>query len=489
MIKKKSFEGLPLYDGGIRDEFVYDAGRGLHEEPLDGEAGGLPMLWDVPYLEERMAPFSLYEGFTIEKLREDENGAAYKLTDGPRSYVFEKKGEDGFLTPDPANPKPTEEPVLVHTVRETSEAEFEAYLDKLAIAGWSGKPDGKGVSFYKNGRHLYAYYLPRTKTARIVEDDISCRADGFGYDCASTQKVKLIQFSLKYGKMIRCVTADCGMLYLFILPDNSVFFVDGGEKEQATDAAIAELMDVLRFYTKTPAWEKIRIAAWYCTHAHDDHMDGFVKLLRLHHDEIALERVIFNFTGMWRFPWVNQRHILCHRISQYFPDAKYMKIHTGQSFSLAGVRFDCLLTHEDTLNSPAGRECNDFNEGSTVLKLSFDGTRFLLLGDINKLAAKLLMENYDREELIGSGVQAAHHLINLLPELYRFLMPCPVLVPGESTRADPEDPRYTALTDVTDKEKIYFASEETLVFEAVDGKLEVIDRRPQVGGAYDGSKV
>ena len=489
MTERKSFAGLPPYDGGKKDEFVYDAGRGLREEPADGGIGRLPMLWDVPYLEMRMAPYSLYDGFTIEKLREDENGAAYRLTDGPRSYVFEKKGEDGILTPAPGNPMPSDDPVLVHTVRETGEAEFEAYLDKLAIAGWSGRPDGKGVSFHKNGRRLYAYYLPRTKTARIVEDDISCSADGFGYDCESNQKVKLIQFSLKYGKMIRCVTADCGMLYLMILPDNSVFFVDGGEKEQATDAAIGELMRVLRYYTKTPEGEKIRIAAWYCTHAHDDHMDGFMKLMRLHHDEIELERVIFNFPGLWRFPWVNQRHILCHRVLQYYPDAKYLKIHTGQSFTLAGVRFDCLLTHEDTLNSPEGGECHDFNESSTVLKVSFDGARFLLLGDINKLAAKLLMDNYDAEELRGCTVQAAHHLINLLPELYRFLMPCPVLVPGESTRADPEDPRYTALTDVTDIEHIFFASEETLVLEAVNGKLEVIDRIPQVGGAYDGSRV
>lgn len=489
MIKKRSFEGLPPYDGGIGDEFVYDAGRGMGDEPEDGGIGRLPMLWDVPYLESRMEPYSLYDGFTIEKLREDENGAAYKLTDGARSYVFEKKGEDGILTPAPGNPAPCGEPVLVHTVRETDEAEFEAYLDKLAIAGWSGKPDGRGVSFRKGGRHLYAYYLPCTKTARIVEDDISCSSDGFGYDCESNQKVKLIQFSLKYGKMIRCVTADCGMLYLMILPDNSVFFVDGGEKEQATDAAVGELMRVLRYYTNTPEGEKIRIAAWYCTHAHDDHMDGFMKLLRLYHDEIALERVIFNFPGMWRFPWVNQRHILCRRIETYYPDAKYRKLHTGQSFTLAGVGFDCLLTHEDTLNSPEGSACGDFNEGSTVLRARFDGTAFLLLGDINKLAAKLLMDNYGAEELCGCTVQAAHHLINLLPELYRFLRPSTVLVPGEATRANPEDPRYTALTDVTDKEHIFFASEETLVLEAVNGKLEVIDRFPQVGGAYDGSRV
>lgn len=489
MITKKTFEGLPRYEGGIPDETVYDAGRGLYEEPADGGIGRLPMLWDVPYLEQRMAPFSLYDGFTIEKLREDETGAAYRLTDGIRSYVFEKKGEDGILTPASTNPMPRENPVCVHSVRKTDEAEFEAYLDKLAIAGWSSRPCGKGVSFEKGDHRLYAYYLPRTRTARIIEDDISCPLDTFGYEYAGGQKVRFIQFALKYGKMIHTVTADCGMLYLMILPDNSVFFVDGGEKEQATDAAIAELLRILRLYTKTPEGQKIRIAGWFCTHAHDDHMDGFMKLLNRHHDQIELERVIFNFPAMWRFPWVNQRHILCHRIEAFFPDAKYLKIHTGQSFTLAGVRFDCLLTHEDSLTTPEGRASTDFNESSTILRAQFDGTSFLFLGDINKVAAGVLMENHDREELAGSGVQAAHHLINLLPELYAYLSPSTVLCPTSSERATPDDARYVALTDAADKDRIYFASEETLILEAENGRLEITDRFPQVGGAYDGSGI
>ncbi len=488
MTEEKTFGGLPPYTGGRKDETVYDAGRGLYEEPADGGIGRLPMLWDVPYLEQRMAPYALYDGFSIEKIREDESGAAYRLTDGPRSYIFEKKGEDGILTPNENNPMPRENPVLVHTVRETDEAQAEAYIESLISAGWTAKPDGKGVCFDKGGRHLYAYYLSRTRVFRVIEDDISEPLTPSPQP-EEPGKVQLIQFSLKYGRMVHCVSADCGMLYLMILPDKSVFFVDGGEKEQATDAAIQEIMRILRLYTGTPEGEKIRIAAWFCTHAHDDHMDGFMKILRLHHDEIDLQRVIFNFPGLWRFPWVNQRHILCHRIAEYFPDAAYTKIHTGQSFTLAGVTFDCLLTHEDSLNSPEGRETGDFNESSTILRARFDGTQFLFLGDIRGVAAKALMENYPREELMGSGIQVAHHMINLLPDLYKYLAPSVALAPCTKEWAHPENPKYTALTDAMEEKDIHFASEETLVFEAEDGRLEITERIPRVGGEYDGSGI
>ena len=42
---------------------------------------------------------------------------------------------------------------------------------------------------------------------------------------------------VSYTHLKRGLGIDCGMLYIVRLPDRSLFLVDGGEMEQATEAA------------------------------------------------------------------------------------------------------------------------------------------------------------------------------------------------------------------------------------------------------------
>ena len=85
------------------------------------------------------------------------------------------------------------------------------------------------------------------------------------------------------------------MLYVLRLRDNSVIIIDGGEIEQATEEACDEFMRRLEDLTNTEKGGKIRVAAWICTHNHDDHMDVFTKLLKREKDILCVERVMFNF--------------------------------------------------------------------------------------------------------------------------------------------------------------------------------------------------
>ena len=65
---------------------------------------------------------------------------------------------------------------------------------------------------------------------------------------------------------------DRGMLYVVKLADGRVVIFDGGESVQFTNARLDDLMDFLRDITGVGKNGTVTIAAWFLTHAHQDHM-------------------------------------------------------------------------------------------------------------------------------------------------------------------------------------------------------------------------
>ena len=74
---------------------------------------------------------------------------------------------------------------------------------------------------------------------------------------------------------------------------------------------------------------------------------------------------------------------LINRIRKYYPDVIYRKLHMGDAFTLADTQFAVLQTHEDSIGAAGNEKIGGFNDTSTVLKISFDGRSFLILGDID----------------------------------------------------------------------------------------------------------
>ena len=204
---------------------------------------------------------------------------------------------------------------------------------------------------------------------------------------------------------------------------------------------------------------------------------------------MELERVIFNFAAYQRFVLMSQVFPMLERLTAYYPNVRYLKAHSGQSFSLAGVCFDVLYTHEDLLMLPGTEDIRDFNETSTVLKLSFEGVSFLLTGDINHRAVERLLANYRPETLHADLVQAAHHLHNDLPELYTAIRPGLVVVPQDIKALPALQPKYRSLLLGVDAEHVLFDEGKTMFFEERNGAIALTHTCPQVGGLYDGSDV
>lgn len=389
---------------------------------------------------------------------------------------------------------PSEEDSFMHTVECVDEGSFWAYIDKLKRNGfsvlWQRKTESNRFAELKKGDiRLYTEYFGNDRTAKIIYvggGELACE---FGYpegDCTRANTA-LVQYSLHYGLMMRGVTADCGMLYALRLRDNSVILVDGGEIEQSTDIAQADFMSLLHELTETLPGEKIRISMWYCTHAHDDHIDFFVKLIRRHADELNLERVAFNFPSGSNIELGEPVKRLRENIREFYPGVRFLKMHTGQSFSLSSVNVSVLSTHEDMCTGDSERLYLGMNKTSSIVKMEFENRSLLLLADAEEINGEFLLRNYTPDELSCTYIQAAHHGINWDENIYGYVKAPYILLPQARRERDAApDGVFAVYLRGRSLKDIFVAGEKTYIFTS-DGKKTDITEREHVGCPYDGS--
>lgn len=488
---KELLPGLPAYAGGRMADKVYDAGRGLHAAFNDGERYAQSEPVNMGRELREMHRLALMD--CQVSLREQDQQLEGEIVGKDRAFCIRRDGNNVEVTPRKLRPDVADDaPCLERAVTETDRAAFDAYIALLEQQGfaciWESQIENNAYRELQKGKRLiYAAFMGNSATAHFIDDPVSAPITAMSGGTATGKKTELCQFGLYYDRMIGGVTADCGMLYLLKLPDDSLFVVDGGEYEQATDAAADEIMRLMRDWTGTPAGEKLRIAAWFCTHAHDDHLDLFAKLLRLHHEEMDLQRIIFNFPAYQHYHLMPSAFVALQRMAAYYPDALYLKPHAGQEITLAGVRFQFLQTHEDSIGEKGDELIGGFNDASTVLKISFDGVSFLLLGDINVDAEKVLLTHYSTKTLHATAVQTAHHLINLLPRAYDVIAPDLALIPGHYNRASMDNPKYVNLLRTVPRERMHFAFEGTTIWAEKEGRLSLLKTLPVVGGKFDES--
>ncbi len=347
--------------------------------------------------------------------------------------------------------------------------------------------------FAFDGRIIYTYFTREAEQARVIIDNASCPVSEMDDNEPHVHgDTALMQFSLKYGKMVRFHSCDCGMLYVMRLRDNSVIIIDGGEIEQATEDACDEFMRRLEDLTNTEKGGKIRVAAWICTHNHDDHMDVFIKLLKREKDVLCVERVMFNFPSKtlmnYESPCTDK---LRERLKKYAPNAKYLKMHTGQTIHFPDSCLEVLTTHEDILphsfRAKDGNTYRGMNESTTVFQITFDDAAVIFLGDAEETNGEALIALYGKNMLSCKYLQGAHHLINDDRSIYANIraekllaLQCRFIV---MTRFC-DNMRY--LTSLFGSENMYFAGDCTYVFTIKDGNESISYFEPK-GYVYDNS--
>ena len=324
---------------------------------------------------------------------------------------------------------PTERDCYAKLITETDCDSYLRYVEKLKKEGFSVIFSNRiGDNLYTqltlNGVMLYVYYTHARGEVRIIFDPCSTPIDRFGYSDQGTG-AQVYQYALHYDP---CnghspTTTNCGMLFIVRLADNSLYMYDGGDLLQCSDKAIEGMMDFMRRITRTEKGEPIRISGWHISHAHNDHFCGCAKLLNRYHDELSVERFLFNFPSSTVRRPDSQTGVFKEMINKYCPDALYIKLHMGQRFSLSNAEFEVLYTHEDAIRAddPSPYPLRDYNCTSAIIKMTLDGSSIMWLGDTNTEAEAIVAPLFPAEVWRSDVVQVAHHCFNYLSILYPLI--------------------------------------------------------------------
>ena len=220
---------------------------------------------------------------------------------------------------------------------------------------------------------------------------------------------------------------DCGMCHMLRLCDGSFFLIDSGHF-----LAMNDHHRLFRFMReRTPAGGKVRIAGWFFTHGHDDHVCVAKNFLAEYGDRAEIERFYINL--------IPENHRDCAEwsasvrdITAHFRDTinksgiPVVKLHTGQRFRVRNASFTVLCTHEDVYPL----SCADYNESSAVLMCDVEGQRILIPGDACENESNILEQRYGKS-LKCDIMQIAHHgHFGLSENVYRLCAPEVALFPN-----------------------------------------------------------
>ena len=391
----------------------------------------------------------------------------------------------------------TKEDSKMQLIFDVTKADFNEYVQNLKTLGVEGYLErnlgaDNFFAFHYAGKHYHVNYLATRGEMRIIEDAAYVSCKDFGYEAMGTEQTILYQYALYYDpdNNVTDKTVNCGMLYIIKLSDNSLFMMDAGHIRQWNEEAMNGLWQFLHKITNTPQDGIIRIAGWYFTHAHDDHTDGCTKLLHRYHNQIQLERVLFNFPFRgYTGGYSDTVYDMKKAVSTWYPNAKLLKLHTGQKFNLADMTIEVLYTHEDAATKEAlGKvSLRDFNCTSSILKATIDGKTVMLLGDTNIETEALLAKYSDKSLWKADMVQLAHHCFNFLDTMYEWIAAPVVIVPNSYGGAhQPENVAKLAGAEkyVQDNQIYYEGSGTYGLIPTPDGWKQV-EFYPLVGGEYD----
>ncbi len=229
------------------------------------------------------------------------------------------------------------------------------------------------------------------------------------------------------------------MSFVIVTKQNNVIVIDGGEPAD---------MPLLKQYVGGR-----HISAWIMTHAHSDHISGFVDEIRKNGGaDFDLEAVYYNFPP---YKIINNHDVedydyFVSEIQEILPDfleiepkirEKSHIVHQGDSIDVDECHIDFLFSYHPELTS------NLMNDSSLVFKLTTPNKTVLFLGDLGPDGGDLLFRE-SRDQLKSDIVQMAHHgHMNVGMEVYAEIAPeaCLWCAP-DWLYNEPEVPYYLADT-------------------------------------------
>lgn len=308
-------------------------------------------------------------------------------------------------------------------IENTTQAEFDAYIGKLAEAGYTKTSEtklaGNTYVYMKGpkGTMVYAYFSPRSGKASVL-----CGTDTVT-DIQIPSEGKVCEPLLTQGGAGNNSGA-MGMSYLIRLEDSSFIVIDGGYNTNG------ESEELYRKMTEQNVRKdgQILIRAWVITHAHADHYNTMRAFISTYASRITVEHVIFNpLASVYQENSDTPSAWDVKNGSTSFAGSDCVKAHAGQVFSFPGCSMEVLYSAEDCFDNPY--YVAKLNNASMVVRLVIADEVILFPGDMEKDGAAILCAMYG-EYLKCDILQIAHHgYYGGSEEFYGFASPTVAMWP------------------------------------------------------------
>lgn len=210
-------------------------------------------------------------------------------------------------------------------------------------------------------------------------------------------------------------TSPFMMSFVVITKQNNAIIIDGGMEAD---------MPLLKEYVGNR-----HVSAWILTHAHSDHIDGFVSEMRKNGGkDFDIEKIYYNFPP---YSLIEKHDVpdyeyfkseldemlpAFNEVLPLFRDKTHI-VTQGESIQIDEVQIDFLFTYHPDLVA------NLMNDSSLVFKLTTPNTSVLFLGDLGPEGGDKLYEE-SMDLLKADMVQMAHHgHMNCGMEVYAAIRP------------------------------------------------------------------
>ena len=195
-------------------------------------------------------------------------------------------------------------------------------------------------------------------------------------------------------------TSNFMMSFVIITKNNNAIVIDGGRPAD---------MPLLKEYIGGR-----HISAWILTHAHDDHIGGFVSEFKKNGGaDFDIEKIYYNFPSFEALnnPNVSNYEFYKWELMETLPSFNEVlpmfqeKTHIttqGESIQIDEVKIDFIFSYHEGLTS------NLMNDSSLVFKVITPNKTVLFLGDLGPDGGDVLYFE-SRDLLKADMVQMAHH--------------------------------------------------------------------------------
>lgn len=396
--------------------------------------------------------FSLPADFGKQEIFRDYFASRWKLTDlpaytGARITLSPDTYTTGALMTELANKQKAD--ARVQLVLATNKTEYLRYVDRLVQYGFLKESSSEAennlyTTLTRGKERVYIYFTAAMSRVTVVHEKNGASVSEVSYTTANAgQSAELYQYGLNMRPYSDPTSGaegyeiNCGMLYIIRTADNRLIVIDGGDRVQMmTEAADgtfphAALNRFLHRITGTKETEKITVSCWFLTHGHSDHL-GFAYFLQQYADQYDLKSVCANLaTGLMTSDFAETKILSDFGtwLKRTYPACREVRLHTGQKLRFADVEMQVLYTHEDALSPAGATQIKDFNDSTTVVKITLGGTDLLVLGDVYHIGEDYLTAAYTEATLHCDMMQVSHHGFNDLQRLSPLVRAKVALIP------------------------------------------------------------